>query len=99
MLEQRPGSASRYPQRSPPPPRVHTFGSIAINLATIVRVQAWMGHSDVDTTMKYMHHRSRASDARLLSAGFQPAKKKAARRSARRKRPTAQSVPATVSGA
>ncbi|MCA1697530.1 MAG: tyrosine-type recombinase/integrase, partial [Actinobacteria bacterium] len=48
----------------------HTFGSIAINSATIVQVQAWMGHADVDTTMKYMHHRSRAGDARLLSAAF-----------------------------
>jgi integrase len=26
----------------------HTFGSIAINQATIVQVQAWMGHADID---------------------------------------------------
>jgi integrase len=52
----------------------HTFGSIAINQATIVQVQAWMGHADVQTTMKYMHHRSRAGDARLLSAAFKPKK-------------------------
>ena len=48
----------------------HTFGSIAIDQASIVQVQAWMGHADVQTTMKYMHHRSRAGDARLLSAAF-----------------------------
>lgn len=30
-----------------------------------------MGHSDVDTTMTYMHHRSRAGDARLLG-GLSP---------------------------
>lgn len=54
----------------------HTFGSIAIGQATIVQVQAWMGHADVQTTMKYMHHRSRAGDARLLSAAFQPSKPK-----------------------
>jgi integrase len=53
----------------------HTFGSIAINQATIVQVQAWMGHADVQTTMKYMHHRSRAGDASLLSAAFRPKKK------------------------
>lgn len=53
----------------------HTFGSIAINQATIVQVQAWMGHADIDTTMKYMHHRSRAGDARLLSAAFRPKRK------------------------
>jgi integrase len=56
----------------------HTFGSIAINQATIVQVQAWMGHADVQTTMKYMHHRSRAGDAQLLSAAFRPEKKRAA---------------------
>ena len=53
----------------------HTFGSIAIDQATIVQVQAWMGHADVQTTMKYMHHRSRAGDARLLSAAFRPTKR------------------------
>ncbi len=64
----------------------HTFGSIAINQATIVQVQAWMGHSDVQTTMKYMHHRSRAGDARLLSAAFEPKKPPAARRRSAQKR-------------
>ena len=60
----------------------HTFGSIAINEATIIQVQAWMGHADVQTTMKYMHHRSRAGDAKLLSAAFRPKKRRlAARRS------------------
>lgn len=58
----------------------HTFGSIAIDQATIVQVQAWMGHADVQTTMKYMHHRSRAGDARLLSAAFRPTKKAAPKR-------------------
>jgi hypothetical protein len=37
-----------------------------------------MGHADVQTTMKYMHHRSRAGDAQLLSAAFRPKKKRAA---------------------
>jgi integrase len=60
----------------------HTFGSIAIDQATIVQVQAWMGHADVQTTMKYMHHRSRAGDARLLSAAFRPKNKRAPRRAA-----------------
>lgn len=60
----------------------HTFGSIAINQATIVQVQAWMGHADVDTTMKYMHHRSRAGDARLLSAAFRAKKRTAANKAA-----------------
>ena len=54
----------------------HTFGSIAISEATIIQVQAWMGHADIQTTMKYMHHRSRADDAKLLSAAFRPKKKR-----------------------
>lgn len=61
----------------------HTFGSTAINQATIVQVQAWMGHADVQTTMKYMHHRSRAGDARLLSAAFKPKKTRVARSTTR----------------
>jgi integrase len=48
----------------------HTFGSLAINVASIVQVQAWMGHADIKTTMRYLHHKSRAEDARLLSAAF-----------------------------
>ena len=48
----------------------HTFGSLAINSASIVQVQAWMGHADIKTTMRYLHHKSRADDARLLSGAF-----------------------------
>jgi integrase len=48
----------------------HTFGSLAINTASIVQVQAWMGHADLKTTMRYLHHKSRADDARLLSSAF-----------------------------
>jgi integrase len=50
----------------------HTFGSLAINVASIVQVQVWMGHADIKTTMRYLHHKSRADDARLLSAAFEP---------------------------
>jgi integrase len=48
----------------------HTFGSIAINRASIVQVQAWMGHADVDTTSRYLHHKSRAEEADLLAEAF-----------------------------
>ena len=41
-----------------------------------------MGHADIQTTMKYMHHRSRAGEARLLSAAFRPKKKRPSRRKA-----------------
>ena len=49
----------------------HTFGSLAINYASIVQVQAWMGHADIKTTMRYLHHKSRADEARVLSQAFQ----------------------------
>jgi integrase len=48
----------------------HIFGSLAINYASIVPVQAWMGRADVNTTMRYPHHRRRADDAGLLSHAF-----------------------------
>jgi integrase len=65
----------------------HTFGSLAINVASIVQVQAWMGHADIQTTMRYLHHKSRADDAQLLSAAFRPRERKpaAAERSRTRK--------------
>jgi integrase len=48
----------------------HTFGSLAINRGSIVQVQAWMEHADVDTTMRYLHHKSRRDDAKLLTTAF-----------------------------
>jgi len=50
----------------------HTFGSLSINRASIVQVKAWMGHADIDTTMRYLHHKSRAGEARLLADAFAP---------------------------
>jgi integrase len=48
----------------------HTFGSLAISRADIVEVQAWMGHADVKTTMRYLHYRDRADAAARLNAAF-----------------------------
>ncbi len=50
----------------------HTFGSLAINVASIVQVQAWMGHADIKTTMRYLHHKSRADDAQRCPAHSGP---------------------------
>ena len=49
----------------------HTFGTLAISRADIVEVQAWMGHADVKTTMRYLHYRDRADAAARLNAAFQ----------------------------
>jgi integrase len=51
----------------------HTFGSLAINRASIVQVQAWMGHADAKTTMRYLHHKSQDDEAELLAEAFRPA--------------------------
>ena len=38
--------------------------------ADIRRVQEWMGHADIQTTMKYLHYESRAEDAALVARAF-----------------------------
>lgn len=48
----------------------HHFGSIAVNRASLVQVQSWMGHSHIQTTARYLHHRSQATDAALLAEAF-----------------------------
>jgi len=48
----------------------HTFGTLAVRRAEVPAVQAWMGHSDIQTTMRYVHHRDRGGEARLLAAAF-----------------------------
>lgn len=48
----------------------HYFGSMAVNRATLVQVQSWMGHSHIQTTAHYLHAKSQADDAALLAAAF-----------------------------
>ena len=48
----------------------HTFGTRMIGKADIRRVQEWMGHADVQTTMKYLHYVPREEDAALVAAAF-----------------------------
>jgi integrase len=48
----------------------HTFGTRMIAKADIRRVQEWMGHADVQTTMKYLHYVPRKDDAALVAAAF-----------------------------
>ena len=51
----------------------HTFGTRMIAKADIRRVQEWMGHADIQTTMKYLHYAPRAEDAQLVTSAFAPA--------------------------
>jgi integrase len=48
----------------------HTFGTRMIAKADIRRVQEWMGHADVQTTMRYLHYAPRAEDAQLVAEAF-----------------------------
>jgi integrase len=48
----------------------HTFGTRMIAKADIRRVQEWMGHADIQTTMRYLHYAPRADDARLVAEAF-----------------------------
>lgn len=48
----------------------HTFGSRMIAKADIRRVQEWMGHADIQTTMRYLPYAPRDEDARLVAEAF-----------------------------
>jgi uncharacterized protein YPO0396 len=41
-----------------------------ISHADIRRVQEWMGHADVQTTMKYLHYAPRGEEAALVAEAF-----------------------------
>jgi integrase len=48
----------------------HTFGTRTIAKADIRRVQEWMGHADVQTTMRYLHYAPREEDAKIVAEAF-----------------------------
>jgi integrase len=56
----------------------HTFGTRMIAKADIRRVQEWMGHADVQTTMRYLHYAPRAEDAQLVAEAFRVVEPEAA---------------------
>ncbi len=49
----------------------HTFGTRVIAKADIRRVQEWMGHANVQTTMQYLHYVPRPQDAALVGRAFE----------------------------
>jgi integrase len=48
----------------------HSFGSVAVNVASLVQVRDWLGHRDLRTTSRYLHSKSAVSDAELLGGAF-----------------------------
>ena len=49
----------------------HAFGSTAVKAFPLSDVQAFLGHAHIATTMRYVHHRPGADDARRLAAAFE----------------------------
>lgn len=47
----------------------HTFGTQVIGnpRVSILQLKEWMGHADVQTTMRYLHYAPRAADAQLVA--------------------------------
>ena len=50
----------------------HYFGSMAVNRASLVQVQSWMGHAHIQTTARYLHPKSQVGDAALVAGAFAP---------------------------
>jgi hypothetical protein len=50
----------------------HTFGTIAIAQegVSVYDIKVWMGHANVTTTEKYLHHRPQTAAAARLSGAF-----------------------------
>jgi integrase len=50
----------------------HSFGTQVIGnpRVSILLLREWMGHADIDTTMKYLHFAPRAWDADLVAEAF-----------------------------
>jgi integrase len=49
----------------------HTFGTRAVEQAeSILELKEWMGHANVQTTMRYLHYKSKAGAAQRLALAF-----------------------------
>ena len=44
----------------------HSFGTLAVQAFPLSDVQAWMGHADIQTTMRYVHHVPKTDAAERL---------------------------------
>ena len=46
---------------------------MAVNKASLVQAQAWLGHAHIQTTARYLRHRAQHTDAAMLADAFRPA--------------------------
>lgn len=49
----------------------HTFGTLAVRVWPLSDVQAYMGHADVQTTMRYVHHIPKTTAAREFTEAIE----------------------------
>jgi hypothetical protein len=51
----------------------HTFGTMCASRGIdLLKIKAWLGHAELKTTMRYLHHVPKHDDAALLTAAFAP---------------------------
>ena len=48
----------------------HTFGTLGVRRAPVTDMQEYLGHAQIQTTMRYVHFRPRNEAARELSEAF-----------------------------
>jgi integrase len=46
----------------------HTFGTLGARVWPVTTLQGYMGHADLSTTMRYVHHVPKVADAAKLGA-------------------------------
>jgi integrase len=49
----------------------HTFGTLAVRVWPLSDVQAYMGHADIQTTMRYVHHIPKTTAAREFTEAIE----------------------------
>lgn len=52
----------------------HTFGTLAVQVFPLTDVKAYMGHADIATTMRYVHHVPQTDAAQRFTEAIQKAK-------------------------
>lgn len=57
----------------------HTFGTLAVQVFPLHDVQAYMGHADIQTTMRYAHHIPKVDAAQRFTAAVREAKENLSR--------------------
>jgi integrase len=68
----------------------HTFGTLAVQVWPLSDVQAYMGHADIQTTMRYVHHIPKTAAAREFTEAVQRMREATAQFDAGMQKPAAE---------